>query len=440
MADMKDVQVHKEALYYVRTRVLRINDSDYDNTSAKAKDVAFTLFGVQQLEVLHIFRRGIELSLEKRTGFQEFKQWILETLRNELAIQKSDQIMKSLTSKFRGRNQDEILRTIFNRNISRALNAGLWSVFKQAHHLGQSNLVLYTAKKTGVHCGGHMALDRIVRPFEDPIWKKMWPPNGINCQCSVEIITTDMVKKLGIEISSDSDLNRKIQGTPVRPSFSVAPGISNSVPHIHKELEMRRRNHMEANPSRIGGIFLHLPKVWEREREVMLDALKYYESLDRHDYTALRNDFGAAVEMLAVRHHAKTGREKILFDIGVMPARSGYWAGMVVSARPEDIKRLTRSFYDQRGVLIHQELTSNKVSKLIKRLPDLLRFNILVFTQKNFVLKSEHNIWFRFSVYVSETKENGKQKYLAPTGVVRIDDKDLAGWIAQLENKASPAI
>ena len=441
MANINDVKVLKEALNYVRTRVLRLADADYNKASAMAKDVAFTLPGVGHLGVLNLMREGIEQSLGKGTGYQEFKQRLLEALRKELGLQESVQILQSLTMNVRGSTRDQILRAIYDSNISRALNAGLWSVCQQAHHLGQLNLVLYTAKKAGHHCRRHIALDGIVRDFEDPIWKIIWPPNGVNCQCSVEIMTTDMAESLGISKSSDANFNRRIKGTPITPRFAVAPGISNSVPHIHKELEMRRRKHMQANPSRIGGISLQIPEVWERESEVMLDALKSYESLDRHEKIALRTDFGAAVELLAVRDHSRTGREKILFDIGVMPVRSGDWAGMVVSAGPEDIKLLMRSFYNQRGGLIHQELTRKRVPELIKRLPDLLRYNeILVYTPKNIWLKSEHDIWFRFSVYVSETKEKGRQKYLVPTSVVRIADIEQEGWIAQLENTAGPAM
>jgi SPP1 gp7 family putative phage head morphogenesis protein len=57
----------------------------------------------------------------------------------------------------------------------------------------------------------HLALNGIIRRYDDPFWEKWYPPNGFRCRCTVRSLSSEYVKKvLGID---PSQFNAK-QNTP----------------------------------------------------------------------------------------------------------------------------------------------------------------------------------------------------------------------------------
>lgn len=57
----------------------------------------------------------------------------------------------------------------------------------------------------------HEELDGVTLPKDDPMWKKIWPPNGFNCRCQV------------IELTEKTDVVKAPRGAGPDPGFDFNP-------------------------------------------------------------------------------------------------------------------------------------------------------------------------------------------------------------------------
>ncbi len=56
---------------------------------------------------------------------------------------------------------------------------------------------------------------------DDPVWRRIWPPNGFRCRCFIRGVTVTQVRDYGIRSSRKPSAG---QGAP-DPGFEAAPGV-----------------------------------------------------------------------------------------------------------------------------------------------------------------------------------------------------------------------
>jgi SPP1 gp7 family putative phage head morphogenesis protein len=96
---------------------------------------------------------------------------------------------KALRKKFDdlglGDRGDHLIETVFRTQTQLAYGAGRW----EADQAPEIQEILWGYQYSAVGDDRtretHLALDGTVLPKEDPLWERIWPPNGWNCRCQV---------------------------------------------------------------------------------------------------------------------------------------------------------------------------------------------------------------------------------------------------------------
>lgn len=79
----------------------------------------------------------------------------------------------------------------------------------------------------------HAVLDNLVADANDPIWDKIWPPNGWNCRCYINPLSDDEMTniseddRLGLTDSEGRD--GLLQDAKIEPAFQLNSGESESI-------------------------------------------------------------------------------------------------------------------------------------------------------------------------------------------------------------------
>lgn len=78
--------------------------------------------------------------------------------------------------------------------------------------------------------------DKIFR-FDDPIWDKIFPPNGFNCGCYIIALTEAEIKAKGLEVSKGKDFEINVgEGWDYNPGKAAfAPDMSKYIPALQKQ-------------------------------------------------------------------------------------------------------------------------------------------------------------------------------------------------------------
>ena len=76
----------------------------------------------------------------------------------------------------------------------------------------------------------HQRLEGRVYPAGDPIWREIWPPNGWNCRCRVEPLTSEEAYGQNIERTAGADeVKQTVKESGIPKEFQRNPGMSKSI-------------------------------------------------------------------------------------------------------------------------------------------------------------------------------------------------------------------
>lgn len=152
-----------------------------------------------------------------------------ERLQNEYVQNKLTDYMHSYTKEgktfFDFRNDiDELLsnagitdlqphhvETIFRTEGQTALNYGRWN--SQVAAIDVAPYWEYVFVDDDNHQEGTVCYDialkgRFIRPADDPIWQRIYPPNHFNCRSGVVAITREVKERDGIRLSKTMSVNK----------------------------------------------------------------------------------------------------------------------------------------------------------------------------------------------------------------------------------------
>ena len=61
----------------------------------------------------------------------------------------------------------------------------------------------YSTCKDGLVRPSHAVLHGIIKPWDDPLWKSWFPPNGKKCRCMVVSLSEDEMKLERLEVTNE---------------------------------------------------------------------------------------------------------------------------------------------------------------------------------------------------------------------------------------------
>lgn len=158
-------------------RIVKLPDEYYDKRVTRARDLAFTVSGVSQLDIIQLILDSLDKNIASGGTFRDWKK--------QLSSGEID-----LPQLPRGR-----LELIFRNHGQTAYMAGKCKNFDENKTLRP--YLRYSAISDSRTRPAHLRLDGVIRPVGDEWWREHMPPNGHNCRCSVVSLTERQAKKMG---------------------------------------------------------------------------------------------------------------------------------------------------------------------------------------------------------------------------------------------------
>lgn len=122
-------------------------------------------------------------------------------------------------------------RVIYNTNMRQSAMAGKW---QQAQRLKKSRPYLrYVARQGGNRRPEHQALHGLILPVDHPFWRTHYPMNGWGCQCTVQSLSEDDLKRYGYTVSEkaphieyeERTINTAAGKKTIKVPKGIAPGF-----------------------------------------------------------------------------------------------------------------------------------------------------------------------------------------------------------------------
>jgi SPP1 gp7 family putative phage head morphogenesis protein len=194
----------KEALEYFRKKKLA-PDLDLAEVWGEEHDLAFTVAGVADEDLLAELQRAIDKAIEKGVTFREFANQLDEVLVT-LGWARPDKA-----------SPPRRLKTVYETNMRVARAAGQWDRITRTAENGRAYLE-YSLGPAVHHRPEHEAWAGTVLRYDDAWWSSHFPPNGYGCKCRVRQISDREAERKGISEAAPA-------GEP-DPGWERNPGAS----------------------------------------------------------------------------------------------------------------------------------------------------------------------------------------------------------------------
>lgn len=162
-----------------------VTKSEFDKLSDHAKQRAFTVSGLSDLDQVTAVNQALTKCLNDGGTLADFKKQFPEIIKAQ-----------GWTGK-RAHRIDNIFRT----NLQSAYMAGRYEQMQKTTRLRPYwMLVAVHDKRTRTT---HLAVDGLVFPHDHPFWQTWYPPNGFACRCIVITLSERQVKARGLNIQTE---------------------------------------------------------------------------------------------------------------------------------------------------------------------------------------------------------------------------------------------
>lgn len=146
-----------EALQYAHSKKIVLPDEFY-SMDLKTRQMATTVSFLSSLEQIETVIKAVNKSIADGGTFKDFQKLIEES---EIILPKY------------------YLDNVFRTNIQSAYGHGRWQ--QQQRNKAKRQYLMYSAINDSRVRPSHLALNRIVRPIDDPFWLTHYPPLGFRC-------------------------------------------------------------------------------------------------------------------------------------------------------------------------------------------------------------------------------------------------------------------
>lgn len=179
----------KEALEYFGDRV-PITAEEFTSLEEGARSRAFTVSGLARRELVEAVHATLYQALEEGASLQEARK----RLRSLLTGGEGGEQLAPILKRHR-------LDTIIRTNAQTAYQAGRWRRLEQ---LSETRPYLrYSAVRDNRTRPEHAALHGLVYPADHDFWGQYYPPNGVNCRCTVVSLSAGQVERKGYEVQQE---------------------------------------------------------------------------------------------------------------------------------------------------------------------------------------------------------------------------------------------
>ncbi len=190
------------AVEYFRSKGYAITFS-WDDMAAVAHARAFTVAKAASMDVLTTIRGELQRALSQGTTLRDFTRTLEPRLKALGWWGKQVMERPDGTAQLVQAGSPHRLRTIYQTNMQSAYMAGRYR--ELAENVAARPYWQYVAVMDLRTRPAHAALHGRVFRADDPIWQKIWPPNGYNCRCRVRALSQRDLEAKGLSVSESGE-------------------------------------------------------------------------------------------------------------------------------------------------------------------------------------------------------------------------------------------
>lgn len=179
--------------------------SDYAALEEEAKARAFTISRVSKLDIINDIYQEMQKAIEEGTPIREFQKNT-----DEIYRKKGWQDTES-RSPYR-------IRNIYRTNIQKVFNAGRYKQQIDPEVVKNRPYWQYDAVNDSNTRPNHLAMDGIIKRYDDPFWDTYYPPNGYQCRCNVRSRSARDLNRMGQKVTDYKPTVRPDRGWQTNPA------------------------------------------------------------------------------------------------------------------------------------------------------------------------------------------------------------------------------
>ncbi len=177
---------------------------DWYEVWEESHNKTFTVAKVMREDILKDIRSAIDKAISEGKTFNEFQKELKPTLQKkgwwgEQIVVDSNGIAEKVQLGSMHR-----LKTIYKVNMQTSYMSGRYQT--QLDNADNRPYWEYVAVMDSATRPEHAMLNGLVFRYDDPFWKSFYPPNGWNCRCRVNALSSHNLKKHDIKPSSSTGL------------------------------------------------------------------------------------------------------------------------------------------------------------------------------------------------------------------------------------------
>ncbi|HBO9849857.1 phage minor head protein [Pseudomonas aeruginosa] len=191
----------EQAIAYLKAKGYAIT-WDWQEMLDQAHDQAFTVAKAMRLDLLSDIRAALETALQDGQTLQQFIEQLQPVLEAQGWWGQQVIVDGAGNAELVQLGSPRRLKTIYQSNLQSAYMAGRKASMEETTETHP--YWMYIAVLDGKTRPSHRALHGKVFRHDDPIWSRIFPPNGFNCRCRVIALTEAAVKRRGLKVESSA--------------------------------------------------------------------------------------------------------------------------------------------------------------------------------------------------------------------------------------------
>lgn len=191
----------KAAIDYLKTKGYAIT-WNWQQMLDQAHDQAFTVAKAMRLDLLSDIRESLEKALQEGQTLKQFIAELQPVLEAQGWWGKQVIVDSEGGAELVQLGSPRRLRTIYQTNLQSSYMAGRKASMEETAETHP--YWMYIAILDGKTRPSHRALHGKVFRHDDPIWSRIFPPNGFNCRCRVIALTEAAVNRRGLKVESSA--------------------------------------------------------------------------------------------------------------------------------------------------------------------------------------------------------------------------------------------
>lgn len=200
----------KDAIAYFRSKGLAPPDRRFDYRDIWRSEHAqnFVVAKAMRTEVLELIRSQLDRTLSEGgtlAGFTEALEPELKRLGWWGRATERDPLTGEMKSVQLG--SPRRLRIIFDANLRAAHAAGKWARIERVKDAFP--FLRYVQVQRDSKREDHVRYHDLIRPVDDPVWDRIYPPNGWRCGCTIQQLSQAMMDRRGLSVTEEFTLGER---------------------------------------------------------------------------------------------------------------------------------------------------------------------------------------------------------------------------------------